>query len=100
MTPPESVREARPVGAELELHGNAGHHAEDEVDGEDASPEAAPRVPLGAAGLERDRLEHHDQQRQAHGELGKKIVKRDGEGKVQAVDQLSGHESLLLHDTP
>ena len=32
--------EARPVGAELELHGDAGDDAEGEVDGEDAGPEA------------------------------------------------------------
>jgi hypothetical protein len=35
-----AARELRPVGAELELHGNAGDDAEQEVDGEDLGPEA------------------------------------------------------------
>jgi len=46
---------------------------------------------LLAAGFQRHRLEHHDQQSQAHGELGKEVVKGDGKGKVQAVDQFSSH---------
>jgi hypothetical protein len=89
-------REARPVGAELELHGDAGDHAEDEVDSEDAAPEACCTVPLLAAGFESDGLEHHDQKRQAHGELRKQIVECDGKGKVQAMDQFSGHRELLF----
>ena len=40
ITPPEYLGELRPVGAELELHGDAGDDAEDEVDGEDLGPEA------------------------------------------------------------
>ena len=83
---PGELREARPVSAELKLHGNACDHAEDEVDAEDATPEARRPVPLRVAGFEGDRLEHYDQQRQAHGELGEQIVEGDGEGKVQAVD--------------
>jgi len=43
--------EARPVRAELELHGNAGDHAEDKIDSENASPEAGGTVPLLAAGF-------------------------------------------------
>ena len=35
-----AARELRPVGAELEFHGNAGDDAEEEVDGEDFRPEA------------------------------------------------------------
>ena len=85
------AREARPVGAELELHGNAGDHAKDEVDGEDPPPEACCPVPLLAAGFECHRLEHHNQQCQSHGELGEQIVEGNGKGKVQAMDQFSGH---------
>ena len=47
------VGKSCPVGAELELHGNAGDHAEDEVDGEDPSPEAGGLVPLFTAGSQR-----------------------------------------------
>ncbi len=42
--------ELRPVGAELELHGDAGDDAEDEVDAEDASPEAGGLIPLRVVG--------------------------------------------------
>jgi hypothetical protein len=89
--PAGEPREPRPISAELEFHGNAGDYAEDEVDGEDTAPEACRPIPLLAAGFERHRLEHHDQQCQPHRELGKEIVKGDGEGEVQAVDQFSGH---------
>ena len=49
--------------------------------------------------LQRHRLEHHDQQRQAHGELRKQIVEGDGEGEVQAVDQLGGHSGPPVSKT-
>ena len=35
--------EARPVGAELKFHRDAGHHAHGEIDGEDFRPRSAPR---------------------------------------------------------
>jgi hypothetical protein len=53
---------------------------------------------LPAAGLKRDGLEHHDQEGQAHGELGEEIVEGNGKGKVQAVDQFGGHRELLFQD--
>ena len=84
-------REARPVGAELELHGNAGDHAHDEVDAEDAAPEARRSVPNFVARAQRHRFEHDDKQSQAHGELRKQIVEGDGEGKMQPVDDLGVH---------
>ena len=84
-------REARPVGAEFELHGNAGDHAEDEVDGEDASPEARRAIPCFAAGAQGHGFEHDDEKAQAHGELGKQIMEGDGESEVQPVDDLGGH---------
>jgi hypothetical protein len=34
----------------------------------------------------------HDEQRQAHGELRKQIVERDGEGEMQPVNDLGGHQ--------
>jgi hypothetical protein len=37
-------RKARPVGAELKLHGDAGDHAHGEVDGEDRAQKRAARL--------------------------------------------------------
>ncbi len=39
MMPPGRLGKLGPVGAELELHRDARHHAHPEVDGEDLSPE-------------------------------------------------------------
>ncbi len=90
------VRETSPVGAEFEFHGNAGDNAEDEIDAKDASPEAGSPVPLLTAGAKRDRLEDYDQKRKAHGELGKQVMECDGKGEMQPVNQLCGHERLLV----
>ena len=49
------VGEARPVGAELELHRDAGDDADDEVDPEDARPEAREVVVAAAFASSRDR---------------------------------------------
>jgi len=78
--------ELRPVGAELELHGNAGNNAEDEVDGEDLGPEAGGDVVLFLAGAEGEGFEDDDQEREAHGELREEIVVGDGEAEVDAVE--------------
>ena len=45
--------EARPVGAELELHRHAGDDADGEVDAEDARQEARDVVPARVAGAQR-----------------------------------------------
>src|ERR1700722_12119833 len=84
-------REARPVGAELELHGDAGDHAEDKVDGEDAAPEAGRAIPRFVAGAQGYSFEHDDEKAQAHSELRKQIMEGDGESEVQPVDDLGGH---------
>ena len=83
--------EARPVGAELELHGDAGDHAHGEIDGEDFGPEAGGAVVVLVAGAQRHGLEDQDQQRQSHGELREEVVKRHGEGEVQAVNSQRVH---------
>ena len=85
------LRKARPVGTELELHGNAGHNAEDKIDGEEAAPEPRRPIPRFVVGPESHRLQHYDQQRQPHGELREEIVVSDSEGKLQAMNQLTGH---------
>ena len=85
--------ELTPVGAELELHGDAGNHAKEEIDGEDFAPEASSDIVLcllvRIIGAESDRFENHDQERQAHGELGKQIVVRDGKAEVNSVQRES-----------
>ena len=80
-----AARELSPVGAELELHGDSGDHAEQEVHGEDPGPEAGRDIVLCVARLQRQRLQHDDEQRQAHGELGEEVVIGDGEGEVDPV---------------
>ena len=82
-----SARELRPVGAELELHRDAGDDAEQEVDREDLRPEARCLVPAVIAGAQSDELHDHHQQRQAHGELREEIVVGDSEGEVDSVQQ-------------
>src|ERR1022692_4543452 len=77
----------RPVGAELEFHGDSGHHTDDEIDAENLGPEAGRSVVTLVFGLERQGLQDHDQRRQSHGQLGKQVVIGHGEGEVQAVDQ-------------
>jgi hypothetical protein len=87
MTPP------RPVRAELEFHGDAGDDARQEVDAEDAGPEAGGIVVGGVPGSQRERLEGHDEQGQAHGQLRKQVVVGDGEGKMNSVN-----EERVVHD--
>jgi hypothetical protein len=71
MTPPAKREKSRPVGAELKLHGNAGDHADDEIDAEDARPEASGLVVnLGfifivISAAQSEDLEHHDERSDA-----------------------------------
>ena len=87
ITPPASFREARPVGAELEFHGDAGDHAHGEIDGEDLRPEARRAIVVLVAGAQRHGFQNHDQQRQAHGQLRKEVMKGDGESEMQPMDR-------------
>ena len=78
--------EARPVSAELKLHRDAGHHAHGEIDGEDLGPEPGGARVVRVAGAERHALQNQNQQSQPHGQLGKQVVKGDGECEVQTVN--------------
>ena len=80
------LRKARPIGAELEFHGDAGDHAHGEVDGEDSRPEARRAIVVFVARAQRQRLQHYQQQRQSHGQLRKDVVEGDGESEMQPVD--------------
>ena len=87
-------REMRPVGAELEFHGNSGHHAQYEIDPEDFGPEAGGLVIDRIVPAQRDGLQPHDQQRQTHRQLREQIVEGDGKGKMKSVNNLAIHKAL------
>ena len=76
----------RPIGPELKLHGDARHHSDREVDGEDFYPKARRLVVTFVAGPERHCFQNDNQQRQPHGELRKKVVKGNRESKMQPID--------------
>ena len=80
------AREPRPVGSELELHGNAGDDAEDEVDGEQSTQDTRG---LGVAAIgppDRHHLADDDQRGEAHGQLREQIVKGGREGEMQTMN--------------
>ena len=86
----------RPVGSELKFHGNAGHHAKHEVNTKDARPESGGLVVFLVVPPQPQCLQHHNQGRETHGELGEKVVKRDRESEVQTVNQeCAVHEESL-----
>ena len=86
----------RPVGAELEFHGNAGHHADQKIDGKYFRPEARRFVVALVVTDQGHRLEHDDQQGQPHGQLRKQIVIGDGESEVQTVEEQRVHEEASV----
>jgi len=71
-----------PVRAELELHGNAGDHAKDKVDAENAPPEVRSAIPVIAVPSQGDCLQYHDQWSKSHCELGKQVVECDREKEI------------------
>src|SRR5580658_5855108 len=77
----------RPVGAELEFHGNAGHNTEYEIDAKDLSPEAGRLAVDEIFTTQSDGLEHDNQQRQSHGELRKEIMEGRSESEVEAMNE-------------
>ncbi len=79
------AREMRPVGPELELHGNSGDDAHDEVDSEDLSPETRGVLIERIAGADGYRLQDDDEQRKAHGQLGKQVMEGHREAEMNAV---------------
>src|SRR6478736_5529802 len=77
------LRERRPVRAELEFHGDAGHDTHGEIDAEDPDPEARGVVPSRVAAPEARGFHHDDKQRQPHRQLREQVVVDDGEGELQ-----------------
>jgi hypothetical protein len=81
------LRELRPVGSELELHGDPGDDTDREVDSEDAAPEArGPGIALAFAAKGLPSPEHQEG-RETHGELGKQVVIRNGERELQPMPE-------------
>jgi len=89
-------RKRRPVRAELKFHGDPGDYAEGKINSKDAGPEPRRAMIVFVTGAERFRLEVDEQQRETHGELGKEVMKSDGEGKVKTMDvQRLSHKHLV-----
>jgi hypothetical protein len=76
----------RPVRAELKFHGDSGDDAEHEVDAKNPRPEARCLMVGFVVAAQSDRLEHHNQRGQTHGELRKKIMEGDRKCEVNAVN--------------
>jgi hypothetical protein len=81
------VREASPIGADLEFYGNTAHRAHDQLD----APEAGGAIPFLIAGSKGDRLDDGDQDCQVYGELRKEVMEGHRKCKLQAVNQLACH---------
>lgn len=80
------LREGSPIGAELKFHGNTGDHSHGKIDSEDANPEACRTLIIAVAAAPRDGLQHQNQKRQAHGELRKNVMERNGKGELQPME--------------
>ncbi len=80
---PDVVRVVGPVGAELELHGQAGGDAEGEVDAEQLAPELDHVLVDLLAGHHVDRLHDRQQERQAEGQWHEQEVIHRGHGELQ-----------------
>ncbi len=63
------AREGGPIGAELELHGDAGDDADGKINGEDAHPEAHGAVVFFVSGTQRGGFQDEQEEGQAHGQL-------------------------------
>src|SRR5581483_1392661 len=68
------LRESRPVGAELEFHGNSGDYSCQEVDAENPGPEPGSVIVGRVAGAKRQGLENDYERCEAHGQLRKNVV--------------------------
>src|SRR6202035_6169170 len=78
-------RERRPVRSELKFHRNARDHADSKVDPEDSPPKSRRTVVVLIARSQRFSLQIDKQQREAHRQLRKNVVKRDREREVYPV---------------
>ena len=88
--------EARPVGPELKLHRNAGHHPDGEIEPEDLGPESRGPVVLLITCPQGAPLPIDQEPRQAHGQLRKQVVVREGEGELETVPEQCVIHGVLL----
>ena len=77
--------EVGPVRPELKLHRDPGHDAEGEVDPEDLRPEPGRDVVTLVTAAKRDGLQDQGEESEPHRELGKEVVKCDGEREMKPV---------------
>ena len=85
------VREIRPVGAEFELHGQAGGDTQDEVDRKDLAPEARHRPPDRPVGHHIDRFHDDQHERQAERQRHEQEVIQRGQRKLEPGKFDDGH---------
>src|SRR5207237_3407340 len=80
-----------PVPDGLKFPGNARQHSDDNVHPENPRPKAGCLVVRFISSAQRQAFQAHDEWCRAHGELGKEVMKSDGKGQMESVDE----ESLL-----
>ena len=83
---PGKARKVRPVRAELKFHRDPGNDSKHEVDTKDPGPETRGLMVSLVVAAKTKGLEHYDERREPHRELGKEVVKGDSEGKMQAMN--------------
>ncbi len=77
------VGEVAPVGAKLERHDQARHHAHAKHHGEHLDPEGGKALPVRVASFQRNGFQHRNVAGQPDGEHREDGVKRHHEGKLQ-----------------
>src|SRR5579884_645719 len=82
-----------PVCAELEFHWDSSDHTENKIDAKDFCPETRRLIINFIFRPQCHCLQHHNQQRQSHGELGKQVVECCCESKMKPVSQKSAIHS-------
>ena len=79
----DKPRVGSPVGAELELHHDAGGHADGKHEAENPHPEAGHRVVQRTPGCQVGTLHDNEDQTQADGERGEDVMEGDRQRKLQ-----------------
>src|SRR5208337_5257405 len=83
-----------PVGAELELQGDAGYHPHREIDDKDLPPEPGHPPVLLISGLDVHRLHDGDQDGQSQSERDKEEMEKGGHRELQAGEHQDVHGLL------
>ncbi len=75
-----------------------GDDAKDEVDGENPGPETRGLIVAFVVSGDSDRLQHNDEQSQAHSELREKVMECDREREMDSVEEKGIHGDSNLTD--